>query len=387
MHSARGQEFKRRIELTIEEHRALVEELRDESAAHSKRSSQRYDFTQRDIPLTVVHPDGFVSNFLVYGRNLSSDGASFLHGGYVHPGTRCRIVLPRVRGGGATVEGTIRHCRLIRDSCHEIGMQFQQSIDIRDILGVDGADNDQASAEAAGHIAIAGRILLTGPKGPQRDLMQQRLEEHGLVVRTAASAGSALDDVRRNACDLVLHGLSLQEENGLYAIRELRKVGYSGPIVMLLPDRRLETMQAVVDAGADEVLLQPVSHETITAIVISFIGPADPPSSIVSTARDQMEVRPFLGSYLEFTNRAAERLDLMTGEDNLDALREVSLYLKTSAIDFGFVHIAAAAFRIERILSKDEIDRSALSAAITFLAGCCRVAVAEQGRAETSKAA
>ncbi|MCA9296772.1 MAG: hypothetical protein KC983_09640, partial [Phycisphaerales bacterium] len=55
-----------------------------------------------------------------------------------------------------------------------------------------------------------------------------------------------------------------------------------------------------------------------------------------------------------------------------EALREVAVYLKATAIDFGFVHLAAAAYRLARVLDR---PRSAddLSEAIAFLADSCRV--------------
>ena len=78
-----GPEFKRRLQLNWDEQQALITQLREDPSLAGGRSAARYDFGQRDLPFTVVHPDRFVSSFLIYGRNISTQGMSVLYGGYV----------------------------------------------------------------------------------------------------------------------------------------------------------------------------------------------------------------------------------------------------------------------------------------------------------------
>ena len=370
MHAGRGEEFKRRLQLNWDEQQALITQLREDPNLSGGRSV-RYDFGQRDIPFTVVHPDGFVSSFLVYGRNLSSDGMSLLHGGYVHPGTMCRVILPHVSGAGKVVEGTVRHCRLVRDACHELGLQFDDTIDPREIIGVRVDDQTNGLPQGAGPLPLSGEVLLTAPRSPQRQILEHRLEAHGLTVRTASTAGAALDDLRRNHCDVLLHGLSLTEENGLHALREVRALGYHGALVSMTPDRRPSTQQELLDAGADEVLQQPFPHDVLVAQLLSFLGPFEVPSTLLCTTRDKTEIREVLPAYLDFAHRAADRLEQMTHTASPEMLREVTHYLRATSLDFGFVHLGAAAARVARLLD-DPGGAAMLPSAVSFLAGCCR---------------
>ncbi|MEM7229643.1 MAG: response regulator [Planctomycetota bacterium] len=371
-----GPEFKRRLQLNPTEQLRLIETLDDDpDLLPPTRSTVRYDFSRRDLPFTVVHMDGFVSSFLVYGRNISSQGLSILHGGYVHPGTLCRIILPLVVGGGITVEGTIRHCRLVQDSCHEIGIEFDKAIRVREILGARLPEEvtKQDAAEAPRHIQLAGTVLLTAPKGPLRDMLQRRLEENGLTVQAAASAMSSVNAVRRGRPDVVLHSLIQMNDDGAFGMQDLRDAGYDGPIIALTADARPESHVSVLAGGASSVLVQPVAHEELLAQLMSYLGPLDPPSVLECTARDRREVRELLPSYLEFVHRAAERLEMMTESTQRDALREVCQYLRAMSVEYGFVPIAAAAHRSLRTLNQPD-DADGIGTSIGQLASWCRSA-------------
>lgn len=94
------------------------------------RRRPRLVFRQREVPFTIQTYGGGTSEFLVSTRNLSRGGVSVLHGGFVHPGTECRVVLRTLDGERHALEGKVVQCRFIEGRIHEIGVKFSSLIDL-----------------------------------------------------------------------------------------------------------------------------------------------------------------------------------------------------------------------------------------------------------------
>ena len=86
----------------------------------------------------------FAKSSRVCARNLSAGGFSCIHGGYLHPGSECQVVLPRREGGDpVAVNGTIVHCRHVEGSYHEVGIRFTEEIEPADLVPQLIPDDDQ----------------------------------------------------------------------------------------------------------------------------------------------------------------------------------------------------------------------------------------------------
>ena len=99
----------------------------DGTTRHGRKST-RHPFRGDMMPFVVVQPGGSVGAYLVMTRNLSAGGLSLIHGGYLHPGTKCRMLLSTVKGQKVVLGGKVRRCRHIKGSLHEIGVQFNAQV-------------------------------------------------------------------------------------------------------------------------------------------------------------------------------------------------------------------------------------------------------------------
>ncbi len=99
---------------------------------------QRYRRTLR-IMVRVDHPGGSSSTFLVRSRDLSAYGMGFLHGGFVYPQTNCTVVMPRQDGKLLSLQGTIVRCRLLQGRLHEVGVHFNERINLADFMDMSAA--------------------------------------------------------------------------------------------------------------------------------------------------------------------------------------------------------------------------------------------------------
>jgi hypothetical protein len=75
------------------------------------------------------------SQFAVKCRNISRSGLSFLHGFYLHSDTPCEIILINHRREGFKLVGQVVRCRHLRENVHEVGLRFDEPMDICEVLG------------------------------------------------------------------------------------------------------------------------------------------------------------------------------------------------------------------------------------------------------------
>lgn len=129
--------FLRQLDLSNRECERLLKTIdprNSEIERNSNRKHPRYPFPLADIPICIEHPDGGKSYVLVFARNISNGGLSFLHGGFLHTNSRCTIILKTLDGELVGLSAGVRHCRLIQGSCHEVGIKFAQEIDVGQFL-------------------------------------------------------------------------------------------------------------------------------------------------------------------------------------------------------------------------------------------------------------
>lgn len=111
--------------------------------------SPRYETIQRCL-LRVERPrKGVLGMLLVRTRNISSTGMCVVHGGNVPRRCRATIVLESAGGGGLITEGTVVWCRKVRGCdapAHEIGIQFDQPVDVSGFIRPDLAEPDATAA-------------------------------------------------------------------------------------------------------------------------------------------------------------------------------------------------------------------------------------------------
>jgi hypothetical protein len=86
--------------------------------------------------------------FVVYPVDVSLTGMSFLHGGYVHTGTPCRVRMSMPIGEPLALEGLIERCRLIKGRIHEAGLKLTTRLPegVLEMLGTRSAMMEHAAA-------------------------------------------------------------------------------------------------------------------------------------------------------------------------------------------------------------------------------------------------
>ena len=94
----------------------------------------------------VEHPGGSKVVFRVRLRNISPMGLGFLQRTFIHPQSRCTVVLPTLAGNKAPVNGKVVRCGLLSAKLHEVGVEFDSRLSPADFIG-QTAEEERARSE------------------------------------------------------------------------------------------------------------------------------------------------------------------------------------------------------------------------------------------------
>ena len=101
-----------------------------EGPAIDRRKDPRLEYREAEVPFVVEHPGGGGTWLLVAARNLSAGGMAFIHGGFLHLGSRCRLLLHRLDGERELIGGEIVNCRHVEGALHEFSVRFDRKIEL-----------------------------------------------------------------------------------------------------------------------------------------------------------------------------------------------------------------------------------------------------------------
>jgi hypothetical protein len=126
-------------------HKQIVSELNNATRRKSnsdRRAEPRYRVEHADLVLLeIFDSNGSKSAYQVKPRNISRSGIAFLHGQDVHIGALCRLTVVCSDESTLEVEGRVVRSKNVLGSVFEIGVQFDDRIDL------DGVVDDTASPQ------------------------------------------------------------------------------------------------------------------------------------------------------------------------------------------------------------------------------------------------
>ena len=121
------------LHLSDEQYAAIVADLSNAGAhfeGEEQRQSPRRPYGADAILVwEIAQEESSAVRYLVRCRNISSGGAAFLHGAYVHPGTPCTLTLLKRDRSGIRFGATIARCQHVAGHVHDIGVQFDELLE------------------------------------------------------------------------------------------------------------------------------------------------------------------------------------------------------------------------------------------------------------------
>lgn len=350
---------------------AIDQANRNEEIENQRRL--RVNCTHNEAVLTLKHDDCTETRLSVIARNLSRWGAALVHGRYIHPGARCELNFQSSDGAWHRMLGRVRHIRHIQGTIHELGVAFDEPIELGDFVSLSPNDetrylqelaNDMPEAEEAEVVALSNRVLVIDAFASDRKLLSHWLTQAGLSVSTANDARDALMQVKKHTFDLLIVDYKLGETSGRDLVLALRKIEFGGPIIAVSADETDAVKSAMLDAGANEFMNKPLTAEKLAEQAFDLIGinSSDDTEPIFSTHKDDVAMRPLLTEFTRGLTKTIDELRNANAQANRETLEFISQQLKGVGSGYGFPAISDKAVELLGSLNDDaneadEIDQ------------------------------
>jgi CheY-like chemotaxis protein len=370
------------LRLSEKEQQSLIEKLDRQGKGHrgaELRTEDRLPYhTASGVVATLHHPGGSVVNYLVRPRNLSRRGVGFLHGNFVHIGSRCQIHLLRLDKRAQAINGTVARCQHVGGLVHEIGVRFDEPIELSQFLVCEGpgriAEGDEHSLELP---KLAGKVLYVDNSVDDQELLRFHLGNLGVEIFVATDALQAMDILRRQQCDMVVTEIWLPGMTGAEFAEMLRSDGYAGPIIALTSDDSGKTREEALSRGCNEVRAKPFTLELLIQWFTPHLSPPDEvpeeDDCLRSSEWDQAQMRPLILSFLgRMESQVHQLTELLGSEGNLLLIQKLSRELKGSAGGYGYPLVSRVAADLCELSAQSEPPADAMEAKCRQLEELCR---------------
>jgi hypothetical protein len=135
---------------------------------------------------------------------------------------------------------------------------------------------DQARKPSASQVN-GKRILLVEDSEINRIMMEHILHQGGMQVETAKNGEEAVCRALDNDYDALLMDVQMPIMDGREATRQLRRMGYSRPIIALTAHAMKEDRDRCLEAGYDDYLSKPVQFEDLFSTIAKVLDEDPPP--------------------------------------------------------------------------------------------------------------
>jgi len=307
----------------------------------SRRKHPRWQYRQSDILLTVEHSAGGASRLLVCARNLSAGGISFLHGGYLYPGSRCIVILRKFDRQKTEVTAVVVNCRHVEGIVHEVGLKFDHRVEPRMFLQT-AQPRVKGALDALELPNLRGRVLYIDDSETEQMMLAHHLQPTGVHLTMASDAPSALAQLAQEPIDIVLCVLDLGGESGAELIRKMRGAHFQGPIVLVTAETDDARIAEARQAGADQLLSKPYAADELLALLGELhqqVGALASSDLMYSSTEDQAGMPGLIAQYIEHARQVAEQLQRADEAEELPRVRTLCLDLKGSAPGVGFARL------------------------------------------------
>jgi CheY-like chemotaxis protein len=220
----------------------------------------------------------------------------------------------------------------------------------------------QSKPEAASPQARKIRILLAEDSEDSQALIAAFLKQADWEVVIAPNGLEAVRAAKSQPFDLVLMDVQMPEMDGHAATRELRKAGFTQPIVALTADTTPEARGACLAAGCTEYLRKPVNRGKLLSACRSFLGiEGDKPSApeyeqapLRSVLAGDPRIARVIDGFIARLPQRVSQLNKCIESGNVSALKREAHNLKGAGAGYGFAPLSESAERVEEALRDSE---------------------------------
>jgi CheY-like chemotaxis protein len=321
--------------------------------AKAKRSSERFSYRVRGCVAHMQQPGAAGSTpYQVATRDISATGMAFLHGGYVHIGTRCLIQLITAHGTWDEIRATVVRCGFVEGNVHEVGVKFDNPIE----------PGDYCSS------AVKPRVLLAEDDPSLAKLGTFCLRRLNAEVEVAENGQVAVDKALNNIYDVVFMDVDMPVLDGLAATRQLREKGYSGLIVALTAGTQPEDREKCLSAGCDRFMSKPITQGLLFEVIESL---KDEP--LVSKFHNDDAMTELVDEYVNSIPAKLRAIEDAFAHSDTKLVETLARGFKAEGASYGFDPISEIAVELETA-AMDQKPQSEIKKQLDELIKLCMLA-------------
>lgn len=304
----------------------------------NSRAFSRWRYQQLSIPIRILHPGGSELDVRMACRNLSKGGIGLLHRSFLHLGTRLVVTLNDPAKGQIQVAGSVVRCLHLFGMVHEIGVVFDEQIDIRRILRPDPMQ-ELLAIETIDPSRLVGTILLVEDSAMDARLVKHFLRDTQLRVTHAVNIEEG-ERLVLAGVGLVLCDIHLGDQNGGDLARRLYESPCRAPVILTSVDTSETTRELVSKPWVAGFLAKPFTQENLIRTIAEFItepGTGGRPASGGGAKAD----RQLIAAMLPELRKASEQLETAAAEDDATLALSILMQLKGAAPVLGLSELAS----------------------------------------------
>lgn len=343
-----------------------------------ERRRLRVSWIQHPLTLKLFLASGSFVEVEVMGRNLSQRGIALVHGRYVYPGTRCEITIPALDGARHACAGVVRHIRHVQGSIHEMGVTFDDPVDVSRFVVLSPEEETQNMLETTQDMPndtttevteLASRVLVVDGFASHRKLYTHWLSSSGMDVSSASDAGSAQEHIDQAQFDLIVADVPPVTSGGIELIRKLRRSRFVAPILALSSDGSDQTRNDALAGGANDFLEKPVDAQTLTshARKLMCLDNATQSLPIFSEFNADPEMQPLLVEFTRGFPACIQELRDASLQQDFDVIEKIAHSLKGSGSSYGFGIVSDSAKQVINQLDSEPVEIEGIKHAVNEL--------------------
>ena len=357
-----------------------LEAADNKSKVSARREFSRWPFRQATIKVTLIQPAGSEVVLKLACRNISRGGISLLHNQFVHPGSMVVVALPTLNGTVKEIVGTIKRCVHKKATLHELGVQFEEPVELRDYLGA-GKGAEFYSLEAVDPEKLTGQVLYVEDSDIDFRVMQHFLRETGLSITRAMTAASGLE-AAVNGFDLIIVDWQLPDMDGVRFVTKVREMAIETPCLIVTADPVALMRSGMLDAAVAGLLTKPLSQILLLRAIAErlLIKPLSARNADSSEGAKEDPNAPKNGKvaeiYVDLFGKLAETIEKAIADQDHPKILDKCKEVRGSAPSCGAPHLAKIADHVISTLEHPSGPTQGLRFAKELIVACRRLQAA-----------
>lgn len=211
---------------------------------------------------------------------------------------------------------------------------------VHELDEVNNMNSDNALVDTQGQ--YSGHILLAEDSPDNQQLVSIYVRNAGAEITIVEDGEKAVEAGLNGDYDLILMDMQMPIMDGAEAIKMLREIGYTKPIVSFTANAMKEDRMKCFEAGADDYLVKPIDIEHFHEVLSRYLSAAGESKSDKFTKLDLENDPVFMKLAEDFLIELPSTLGNIQSafeQQDWDTVSDISHKLKGTAGSFGFHEI------------------------------------------------